>query len=477
MAIKFGISGRIAGIIVLVAVASAAISGGMSVYISRQQFSNYVSFTGQKQAERLSDASIDYYLQHRTLVGLQSALVKKPPQDSFPPPSDKADPRTRPAPVRFTITDIKGQIMADSSGKNVGQTFNSTGPDLTRYPLRLENGKLLGYIYIGNRMPLGPGKKDGLEFAFHHQIRLQTGLSALIAAFLSLAVGVLLAQRIVAPIGELTSGIHQLAAGNFGVRIKPRGDKEIYQLTEEFNQMAQQLQNNEENRRTLMANIAHEIRTPLTILRGELEALQSGRIEASEEVVSCLIDEIIRLTRLVKDFESLSLAEAGGLSLNVQPLQVSEIMDSLMPLKLLMEQDRISFQTRIDPEVKMVYADPHRLTQILINLITNATKNVGQQGSIHLQITPAENAVQFEIRDNGPGIAEEDLPRVFTRFFSSGRSSDGYSGGTGLGLAIAKSFVEAHGGTIWAKSKVDEETSFFFTLPNRPSIPPIIDTE
>lgn len=468
MATKFGISGRIAGIIVLVAVASAAISGGMSVYISKKQFANYISSTDQKQVERLTSKSLDYYKQHGTLLELQDSIVTFRPNTALPPteppPAEAVDRKN--SPVRFTITNLEGLIVADSRGGAIGRDWEATRGDLTRYPLKLENGELIGHIYLGSRLPPRPSKGGGMESAFGHQIRLQTILSALIAALLALTLGMLLTRRIVSPITALTGGIHQLAGGNFGIRIHPNGDKELYLLTEEFNLMAQHLQDNEENRRTLMANIAHEIRTPLTILRGELEAIQSGRIEASEEVVSCLIDEIIRLTRLVKDFETLSLAEGGGLGLTRQTLDVTEVMDSLLPLKLLMDQDGIEFQTRIEPEVAVVNADPQRLTQILINLLTNAIRNVGPGGAIVMDLSPTDNGVLIEIRDNGPGIHERDLERVFARFFSANHNSDSHSGGTGLGLAIAKSFVEAHGGRIWVRSKVGEETSFFFDIPN-----------
>lgn len=461
---KLSISGRIIVIVVLVAIASAAISGGMSLYVSKSRFSDYVSSTDQKMVEGLSRRVLDYYKKHGTLEGLQGNIeIPRPPI----PPEEEFGPghprRFREGfRLRLVVTNLDGIVVADSRNRDLGKVWDVKSSTLDRYPLKTDDNKLIGYIYVGGRME---GRMKDLEEVFVRQTQIQTTASILIAALLALGLGVFLTRRIVTPITEISRGIHQLARGNFGVRVQPRGDKELYQLGHDFNIMAQRLQDNDNNRRTFMANIAHEIRTPLSILRGELEAIQSGRIQATEEVVSSLIDEIIRLTRLVKDFESLSMAESGGLRLNKEKLAVEDILEALLPLRLLMEQDEIDYQVHVDPQITEVYADRNRLLQILINLLTNAIKNVGPGGQISLNIERVPEGVLFAVRDNGPGIPEHELERVFERFFRSDDNDGQNWGGTGLGLAIARSYVEAHGGRIWAESKLNDHTVFYFVLP------------
>lgn len=469
---RLGIYGRIAVVIVLVAVASATASGMMSLFISKSRFSDYISSTDQRVAETIAKKAIAYYSRYHTLDGLQKALV--PPHfpqraDQWIPPKNEAEPpHINDRDVRdhfrnrFVVTTPGGKVVADSLGLDLGHDWENKPFNLTRYPLELDNGKLIGHVYLGTRLP---GRMAELQNAYYHQIRTQTLVSALIVAAFALLLGVILARRIVSPITDLTGGIHQLARGDFGVQIQPRGDRELFELGNEFNRLAQWLKDNDENRRSFLANIAHEIRTPLTIMRGELEAIQNGGIAPTEEVVSGLIDEIIRLSRLVKDFETLSLAEGGGIRLNRQWVTVEQVLESLGPLRLMMEQDDIAFTFDVSSDIASVYADSSRLTQILINLITNAIKNAGPGGKISLILRNADTGVLFAIRDNGPGIRAEELDRIFERFFQADKKEDRHSGGTGLGLAIARSFVEAHGGRIWAESKPSKETSFFFTLP------------
>lgn len=472
---RLGITGQIGLIIIVVAIATAMISGGLNIYINKARFGEFIASTDQKIAGKLAERAVSYYREHGSLDGLNQIYRSvdpgiwpmEPPKPSNaerrPDQPGKRPPGRDRMSYQVIVTDVQDRIVADSTGRHLGGVWGSGRSALTGYPVKLEDGTVIGHVYIGHPSPY---RDQDNEHGFLNQIRLQILVSTIVAALAALLLGVFLARRLVAPITDLTEGIHELARGNLETRVTPHGDRELIKLGSEFNTMAQRLQDNEENRRTFMANIAHEIRTPLAILRGELEAIQSGRIPATDEVVSGMVDEIIRLNRLVKDFESLSLAESGGLKLNREELPVETITETILPLRLMMEQDGLDFQVVIGPGVESVYADPHRLTQILMNLLTNAMKNAGPDGRIVMELIRKESGILCAVRNSGNGIDTKDLVRIFERFYKSDQEARGQQYGTGLGLTITKSYVTAHGGQIWAESEPGQMTAIYFTLPD-----------
>jgi len=364
---------------------------------------------------------------------------------------------------RIIVTDMDGIIVADSSNLILGQEIGELSKDMTGFSLTVE-GKQVGTLYIFD--PLKKGVAS-LENEFINKISQQISNSIIIVASLALLLGTLLARRITKPISALSTGIHEVAKGNLEVRLEPQGDKEFALLARDFNHMAEQLYKHEQSRNLLVSNIAHELRTPLSILRGQLEAVQSGTLEMNKEIGSSLVDEVIRLTRLVKDLESISLAEAGALKLNIETIEIEKITNRLLPLSLAMEEEGIDFQVEVEPCLTQVKADINRLTQVLINLLTNALRHVGENGKIKLRIKRSEDerAVLFAVDDNGPGIAEEDIKHIFERFYRVDESRSRREGGMGLGLAIAKSYVEAHGGKIWVESQKGKGSTFYFSIP------------
>jgi len=454
---KSGITTKITLVIILVAVVSAAFSGFLTLYISKKQFGSYIDREGLQIAERYSIIIESYYLLNGSLEGL-NFILNKPAYIT----GQKGGPGFHQVVARrIIVTDDKSMVVADSAGVLLNEKIGSVQNDMFSFPVILDDDQIATF-YIFN--PLKKGISS-LENTFIQNISKQISNSILIVAAVALLLGIFLARRITKPISALSSGIHEVAKGNLEVRLQPRGDKEFVLLANSFNLMAEQLYEHEQSRNSLVANIAHELRTPLSILRGQLESVQSGNIKLTEEISSSLVDEVIRLTRLVKDLETVGLAESGALKLSLETIGIKEITDRLIPLRLAMEENKIDFTIEWEKGMGHIKVDVNRITQVLINLLTNAIRHLDENGKIRLKISSDNQKVIFAVQDNGPGIAEDDLKRIFERFYRVDESRDRELGGTGLGLAIARSYITAHGGEMWVESGVEKGSTFYFSIP------------
>jgi len=455
---KTGISGRITIVIIIITVISASFSGFLAYYISKQQFAEYIDQAGSNLGQRYVLVVKKYYQNYGDLGGLQDVLAYKPPIFDL-----KKEGRLHGMQLarRFLITDQNNIIIVDSEGILNGKLIDNYEDDFSAYLVTMDNGQQVGTVYVFNPLKRGI---ESLENKFLSNIKQQTTRSVILFAIIALIIGLLLAKRITKPIAGLSRAIHELAGGNLRVRVDLKGDREFIELARDFNSMAERLYEHEQSRNSFVASIAHELRTPLSILRGQLEALQSGSMELTGEMKSVLVDEIIRLTRLVKDLETVGLAESGALKLNIEAINIDDIQERLLPLKTVMEEENIKFSFIIEDGLTTFKADINRLMQILINILSNAIRHINENGEVVMKINKKNNYIVFAIQDNGPGIPEKDVKHIFERFYRVDESRNRQIGGTGLGLAIAKSYVEAHGGQIWVESKLNYGSTFYFSL-------------
>lgn len=217
----------------------------------------------------------------------------------------------------------------------------------------------------------------------------------------------------------------------------------------------------------MVTDIAHELRTPLTVLQGELEAMQDGVVKPTPEKLASLHDEIMRLSRLVSDLRTLSLADAGQLEFHIGPVDAAEIAEQVVSASVAEATGRkISLSREIEGVLPPALADSDRLTQVLRNLLYNALRYTPQGGEIKVRVSKtSEGRLLFSISNTGPGISEKDLPHVFERFYRADSSRSQATGGSGIGLAIVKQFVEAMGGKVWATSELGKGATFHFTIP------------
>jgi signal transduction histidine kinase len=303
-----------------------------------------------------------------------------------------------------------------------------------------------------------------LENDFINNLTVSTSILAFIIGLIALILGLVLGKRISTPLADLSTAIHQVAQGKLDQRMGLQGDQEFIQLGQDFNLMAQKLEDTDKNRRRLTADLSHELRTPLTFLRGQLEGMQTANVPMDAENITLLLDEVIRLSRLVKELDNLALVENHAVNLNMTTFTVTELLDRLTPVNIAMQDKGIAFNIEVGNNIQQITADLDRLLQILLNLFSNAIQHVNRAGIVRLSIQRHKNYLQFSAADNGSGISAEDLPHVFERFYRVDDSRNRREGGMGLGLAIAKGYVEAHKGKMWVESQLGSGTTFCFTL-------------
>jgi len=274
-----------------------------------------------------------------------------------------------------------------------------------------------------------------------------------------LVLSLLAARWMSKPIQELCEASAEIASGNLARRVKGSGPREMISLAGSFNHMADSLEAQEKLRRRLVSSAAHELRTPLAIISGELEGMIDGVLPMSREGLQSMHAEAVRLTAILNGLDDLTRAEAAALSLNCELLDLRSHLEAITArFERLFGEKGAIIQLEC-PAGLMLYADPDRLSQIMINLISNSCRAVTRGGCTVVRAAVCQDGVYISISDNGPGIAEAELPFVFERFFK------GQGGGLGLGLAIVRELVAAHGGQVEAHSIAGQGAEFVVVLP------------
>jgi signal transduction histidine kinase len=269
------------------------------------------------------------------------------------------------------------------------------------------------------------------------------------------------------PLRSLSAAAKGIAAGDLSHRAGVAGQDEVGQVAHTFNQMADSLQSYETERRQMTAAIAHELRTPLSVIQSNLEAMLDGVLPTDADELVSLHQEARLLNRLIEDLRTLSLTDAEHLRLQMEPVNVGELATQVGErLQLHAGEKGIRLETAVSSPIPLIQADPERLTQILTNLIANALRYTPEGTRVQVSVRAVAGGVETAVSDNGPGIPPEDLPKLFDRFWRAEQSRSRATGGSGLGLAVAKQLVQAHGGRIWVKSELNRGTRFTFFLPD-----------
>jgi signal transduction histidine kinase len=271
-------------------------------------------------------------------------------------------------------------------------------------------------------------------------------------------------RRMFTPLDELYNVSERVADGDYSVRVEEKGPPEIRSLMKSFNSMAERLQRNDQQRRNMLADISHELRTPITVIQGNVEGILDGLYPADEARLTSIIEETQLLTRLVDDLRTLALAESGALYLKREPTNLAELIrEAIAGFDYQAKEKEISVEMVLQGGEE-VQVDPPRVREVLTNLLSNALRYSPRGGQVSVYLTEAGSgtgqSVTIAVQDSGPGLEPAVLPHVFERFY---KSSD--SGGMGLGLSIARYLVEAHGGRIWAESDPGRGARISFTLP------------
>lgn len=301
---------------------------------------------------------------------------------------------------------------------------------------------------------------EGLDRAW----RDSSLLSAIVGTTVAGSLSFLVAHRITKPMLKIERVTRQFAKGKFDERLGHNQIPELNRLSNSFNCMASSIESIEERRRELVSDLTHELRTPITVIDGYLERITASNMEATPDVYERLIKETGRLQRLVDDLQELSKAEAGYLSIHPTAIELCPLMSVLVNKFAPQLLDELTINLECPTELPLVLADRERLEQILVNLLGNAVSYT-ERGFIVLRVWQSGVRVYIAVSDTGHGIAPEDLPHVFERFWRSGIARERNSRGTGIGLAISRRLVELQGGTLSVESKLGKGSTFSFSLP------------
>lgn len=362
------------------------------------------------------------------------------------------------------LVDAQGQVVIGPGPASDGRPYPYG--DLTNgLPIEVD-GQTVGVLFMRDSPPFDNRGRVTPETAFLSNVTLASILSALIATFLALALGAALTRTLMRPIRALTEATQAMAAGQLGLQVEVETQDEIGRLADSFNRMSTDLARASRTQKQMTADIAHDLRTPLSILRGYTEGLKEGAIEGDPRLYNIMHEEVVHLERLVNDLRTLSLADAGALTLNRRSVDPKALLERT-GLKYVMTAEQAGIQLRLEApdDLPSISADLDRMTQVLNNLVSNALQYTSS-GEIVLSAMAAGDQVQLQVRDSGVGIAPEDVPHVFDRFYRADKARQrGPQAASGLGLAIAKALVEAHGGAISVASTPGEGTTFTISLP------------
>ncbi len=402
---------------------------------------------------------------------------------------------------RVVLADSSSTIVADTHGEWLGDT--TVGVKLTSptsiitvsgeevgelYLLSSPTGRFRGFIgdrpaFDDLQLPGPPGQlTDGSPFPFEEleqDFLNRTNQSLVIAGVLgavaAILLGLLLTRQFTKPIQVLKNGAARIASGDLSHRVKVSSKDELGNLAESFNSMAASLDSSEQARQRLLADIAHELRTPLSVIEGTVDAMLDGVYKLTPDNLVSLKEETAVLTRLVDDLRDLTLAESGQLKLEIEPTDLAGLVQRRVSRAEIVARERnISLRADIAEGLPQVEIDRRRIEQVLANLLDNALNHTLSGGTVVVTVALAEGGetsrggkgeLLISVADTGAGIPAEDLPHIFERFYRVDDARSREKGGAGLGLAIAKQMVELHGGRIWVESEVGKGSKFSFTLP------------
>jgi two-component system OmpR family sensor kinase len=459
-------------LVILVAVAAIGLLADLT---AGQAFRQYLSYGDIARFQNLTDNLSNYYEANDSWDGVEQILsqVRIVPAASMPGPMMEGRPGTldwRDDQITLIFANADRRVIYDSEDGRIDRRLTRT--ERAAAQGILVDDQVVGYLVVSR--PLRSAVLGPLERAFVVRLRWLLVAGGLFAGVLGVLFGLALSRSLTAPLQRLAVAARAVAGRDFSQRVEVEGSAEIAEVAQAFNEMTSALESSEAQRQNMVADVAHELRTPLSVVQGNLRAILDDVYPLEKTEISRLYDETRLLSRLVDDLRELALADAGQLRLSLQTTDAGRVIRTMADnLSMVAEAQEVALEVQVPHELVVVRADPDRLAQVLRNLLINALHHTGAGGRITVSARQAGDAVQVSIADTGEGIAPEDLPHVFERLWRADRArsvsrqtgSERWARRSGLGLSVAKSLIEAQGGHIWAESELGQGSTFHFTVP------------
>ncbi|MBN1484903.1 MAG: HAMP domain-containing protein [Chloroflexia bacterium] len=437
------------GVVILICL---TVVGLLSGAIIRRRFDSFVRSQERGNLQQIVPYLADYYQRTGGWAGVEQLLQRRGHGQNTIAPGQ-----------RLFLLDPERRVLLDTQNEWLGRIVPEAVWE-AGVPI-IVGGEEVGRLVSGAALQESQ-HSSLLEQGFLNSLSWALLGASLAGALAAIIVATILALQLTAPARRLTQAAQRIASGELEHRVEVHSQDELGQVGLAFNDMAAALAHQEELRRHMVADIAHELRTPLSVMRVELEALQDGLSDLGPEVVASLSEEVQLLSRLVEDLRLLSLVEAGQLALQPAPTSLGAVIDGIaQQVAATAERKGISLETRYPPDLPPAMVDADRLRQVLLNLLHNALRHTPAGGAVQIAAQAQAGPLHLSVQDNGEGIPPQELPHIFERFYRTDGSRSRSSGGSGLGLTIARGLVEAMGGRIWAESEVGRGTTVHLTLP------------
>jgi signal transduction histidine kinase len=429
----------------------------LAIIIRQRTRVEFDQFVQSRDRGRIAEILADYYQSNESWRGVNRVFDQL--LDS--PMAQDMGYRRMMQGLVITLADEEGVVLYSNRPGDTGISLSAR--ELSNATEIVVDGETAGLLLLRlAQNPFAPGTPERLFLSNVNQAII---LGALLAVLVALLLGGFFAYSLTRSLRELTAATREIAGGDLGYQVEVRSRDELGELAVSFNQMSADLAKSNQARRQMTADIAHDLRSPLSVILGYAEALNDGKLEGSPEVFGVIHREAGQLSHLIDDLRTLSLADSGELPLEMQPVSAQEILvDVSRAYRQQAESRGITLVVDTAADLPEIMADPNRLNQVLGNLMSNALRYTPPGGRIVLGTRMAREQVLITVQDNGKGIAGEDLEYIFDRFFRSDPSRSD-NGETGLGLAIARSLVELQGGEISAESEPGQGTTIMIRFP------------
>ena len=449
---------KLTAALVLVTLLGVGLSVLVPSVVMVRNFETFVRRSRVTEREAVVEALTIYYQENGSWEGLHTLVGPRPGHMGHGMGPVMAPGMMGAWP--FQVADEDGVVVAGTRAEQMGGQLSQAQ---LRESLAIEvDGRRAGYLVPGNAVTVL--REPELSFLGSlGQTMVPVGIAACAVAIL---LGLFLTWQLTDPLRKLTAAAQGIAGGDLSQRVDIKSRDEIGALGRTFNEMGENLARAEKLRQNMVADIAHELRTPLSVMRGNLEAILDGVFEPSRENVAAIHRESVILSRLVDDLQELALAEAGQLRIEMKPSSMASLIERVaMSATARASREGVSIVTDVAGDLPLVNMDHQRIGQVLSNLLDNALRYSPRGGLVTIRAKRTEGVVQVDVVDEGPGLDPKEVSLVFERFFRGDKARSRTTGGVGLGLAVVKQLVEAHNGRVWAESTKGQGATFSFTLP------------